>query len=103
MNNKEYLFLTKGRAVCLVLDTAMGLLAKMDFRNDVFNTTRDECSMDIFNVIVQVATISCGKDTWDEVYDFLISIGITVSSEFNLKMMCMESISENLPSEGRHN
>ncbi len=89
--------------MCILLDTAIGLLAEIDFKSDVSNAARDECSTDIFNVIVQVATISCGKDTWGEVYDFLISIGIPVSSEFNLEMMYMESISEKLPSDGRHN
>lgn len=103
MNQKDFLILTKGRAVCLLLDTAIGLLAEMDFKNEVSNAVRDDCSTDIFNIIVQVATISCGKDTWSEVYDFLISIGIPVSSELNLDMMYMESISEKLPSDGRHN
>lgn len=103
MNQKDFLILTKGRAVCLVLDAAIGLLTEMDFKSDVSNAARDECSTDIFNVIVQVATISCGKDTWGEVYDFLISIGISVSPDFNLEMMYMESISEKLPSEGRDN
>ena len=103
MNNKEFLFLTKGRAVCLVLDTAIELLKEMDFKEDASKAIKDECSTEIFNIIVQVATISCGKDTWSEVYDFLLSIGISVLPDFHLEMMYMESISEKLPSEGKHN
>lgn len=103
MNQRDLLIQSKGRAVCLVLDAAIGLLAEMEFKDDVSNTARDECSTDIFNIIVQVATLSCGKDIWSEVYDFLVSIGISVSPDFNLEMMYMESISEKLPSEGWHN
>lgn len=102
MNQRNLLIQTKDRAICLVLDAAIGLLAEMDFKNEVSNAVRDDCSTDIFNIIVQVATISCGKDTWSEVYDFLISIGIRVSSDLNLKMMYMESISEVKPSDERH-
>lgn len=89
--------------MCLLLDTAIGLLAEMDFKNEVSDAVRDECSTDIYNIIVQVATISSGKDTWGDVYDFLISIGIRVSSDLNLEMMYMESISEVKPSDERHN
>ena len=103
MNQKDFLILTKGRAVCLLLDTAIGLLAEMDFKNEVSDAVRDECSTDIYNIIVQVATISCGKDTWGDVYNFLISIGIRVSSDLNLEMMYLESISEVKPSDERHN
>lgn len=102
MNQRNLLIQTKGRAICLVLDAAIGLLAEMDFKNEVSNAVRDDCSTDIFNIIVQVATISCGKDTWGDVYDFLISIGIRVSSDLNLEMMYMESISEVKPSDERH-
>ena len=31
MDNKDFLILTKGRAVCLVLDTAIGLLNEIAF------------------------------------------------------------------------
>lgn len=104
MNHQnDYLIQTKGRSVCLVLDTAMGQLEEIDFGNEVSNVARDECLSDIFNTIVQVATISCGKDEWPEVYDFLMDIGVSVPSDFCLEMMYMESVSEKLPSEGRHN
>ena len=103
MNPKDYLILTKGRAICLVLDAARNLLAQMDSPNEVFDAVKSECTSAILNIIVQVATISCGEDAWPEVHSFLIGIGITISSDLNLEMMYMESISEKLPSEGIHN
>lgn len=103
MSQNECLVLTKGRAVCTLLDAAIRLLLEMNFKDETSKTIRDECSSDIFNTIVLVATISCGKDVWQDVYAFLKDVGISVSSDFNLEMMYMESVSELLPSEGKHN
>ncbi len=36
MNSKDYLILTKGRAVCLVLDTARYVLADIEFDDEAF-------------------------------------------------------------------
>ena len=103
MSQSECLILTQGRTVCLLLDSAIRLLLEMNFKDETSKAIRDEGSSDIFNTIVLVATISCGKDVWQEVYAFLRDIGISVPSDFSLEMMYMESVSELLPSEGKHN
>lgn len=103
MNPKDYLILTKGRAVCLVLDTARRVLAEMEFKNEVFEATRKECETDAFKLIIQVATISNGYDEWPKVYAFLNDLGISVPEEFNQEMRYMSSVADILPSEQRHN
>lgn len=95
--------LTKGRAICLVLDSARHLLAELPPDNEVVEATQKDCEADMLTMIVQIATISCGVDEWTEVYAFLLNIGISVPDDFNLKMNYMESISDLLPSDGRHN
>lgn len=107
--NKIYQFmqnnsiLTKGRAICLVLDSARHLLAELPLDNEVVEATQKDCGVDMLTMIVQIATISCGVDEWTEVYAFLLNIGISVPDDFNLKMNYMESVSDLLPSDGRHN
>ena len=103
MNSKDYLILTKGRAVCLVLDTARYVLAEMEFDDEAFETTRKECEADVFNLIIQVATISNGYDDWLKVYAFLNDLGRSVPEELNQEMRYMSSVADILPSEQRHN
>ncbi len=43
MDNKDFLILTKGRAVCLVLDTAIGLLNEIAFEVSSTESARQEC------------------------------------------------------------
>lgn len=43
MDNKDFLILTKGLAVCLVLDTAVGLLNEIAFEVSSTESARQEC------------------------------------------------------------
>ena len=43
MNKKDYLILTKGRAVCLALDAAIGLLNEMELDVSSAESARQEC------------------------------------------------------------
>jgi hypothetical protein len=103
MNKKDYLILTKGRAICLVLDTARVLLSDLHLDNELYNLTRKECEEEILNIIIQVATFSIGYDEWPKVYDFISKAGIFIPDEFNISMRYMDSISEILPKETHNN
>ena len=103
MNEKDYLILTKGRAVCLMLNSARCVLSEMVFEDNVSNVVVKECDADLLDTIVQVATVSCGCDEWPQVYSFLVDVGISIPDDVNYKMMYMESISDLPPSENRNN
>lgn len=103
MNEKDYLILTKGRAVCLMLNSARCVLSEMVFEDNVSNVVVKECDADLLDTIVQVATLSCGCDEWPQVYSFLVDVGISIPDDVNYKMMYMESISDVPPSENRNN
>ena len=103
MNEKDYLILTKGRAVCLMLDSARCMLSEMLFEDKVSNVIVKECCADLLDTIVQVATVSCGCDEWPQVYSFLVTAGISIPDDFNYKMMYMDSIADLPPSEKRNN
>ena len=103
MENKDYLILTKGRAVCLMLNSARCVLSEMIFENEISNVIVKECDEDLLAAIVRVATVSCGCDEWTHVYSFLVTAGISIPDDFNYKMMYMESIADILPSENRNN
>ena len=103
MNKKDYLILTKGRAICLVLDTARVLLSDLHLDNELYNLTRKECEEEILNIIIQVATFSIGYDEWPKVYDFISKAGIFIPDEFNISMRYMDSISEIPPKETHNN
>lgn len=102
MNNKDYLIQTKGRAVCLVLNTAKFMLSDMEFADEMHYHICKECQTELFDTMIQVATISCGSDEWPDVYDFLIDIGISIPDDVNYRMMYMNSIAELSPSEKRN-
>ena len=103
MNEKDYLILTKGRAVCLMLNSARCVLSEMVFEDNVSNVVVKECDADLLDTIVQVATLSCGCDEWPQVYSFLVDVGISIPDDVNYKMMYMESIADLPPSENRNN
>lgn len=103
MNKKDYLILTKGRAICLVLDTARVLLSDLHLDNELYNLNRKECEEEILNIIIQVATFSIGYDEWPQVYDFISKAGIFIPDEFNISMRYMDSISEIPPKETHNN
>lgn len=103
MNEKDYLILTKGRAVCLMLNSARCVLSEMVFEDNVSNVVVKECDADLLDTIVQVATVSCGCDEWPQVYSFLVDVGISIPDDVNYKMMYMESIADLPPSENRNN
>ena len=52
MDTKDYLILTKGRAVCIVLDTARGIMAEMKFEDSIFENIRKECEADMLNLMI---------------------------------------------------
>ena len=49
MNKKDYLILTKGRAVCLALDSAIGLLNEMELDVSSAETARQECVTELLH------------------------------------------------------
>ena len=103
MDNKDFLILTKGRAVCLVLDTAIGLLNEITFDTPSTECARQECVRELFYIITQVGSISCGYEEWAKVYDFLLDIGISVHEEFHLQMSYVDSMLDDVPGEMKCN
>ena len=103
MENKDYLIQTKGRAVCLMLNSARCVLSEMIFEDELSKVIVKECCVELLDAIVKVATISCGCDEWPHVYSFLVTAGISIPDDFNYKMMYMESIAGLPPSENRNN
>ena len=103
MKNKDYLILTKGRAACLMLNSVIGHLKEMSFETDTYECVRIECISELYRMLIQVATITCGHDEWAEVYAFLTSIDVCIPERLAFEMGYMESISEKLPSEIVHN
>lgn len=99
MNKKDYLILTKGRAVCLALDAAIGLLSEMEPDVSSAESARQECVTELFYIITRVASISCGREEWTGVYDFLVEIGISVPEDFHLEMSYVDSILDVVPGE----
>ena len=85
MENKDYLIQTKGRAVCLMLNSARCVLSEMIFEDEVSKVIVKECCVDLLDAIVKVATISCGCDEWSHVYSFLVTAGISIPDDFNYK------------------
>ena len=67
MDNKDYLILTKGRAVCLVLDTAIGLL------NESFEIAKNNVRME-YNVEAKVR-YSQGRIRCDKTYRYKLCRG----------------------------
>ena len=99
MNKKDYLILTKGRAVCLALDAAIGLLNEMDLDVSSAESARQECMTELFYIITRVASFSCGREEWAGVYDFLVEIGITIPDDFHLEMSYVDSMLDIIPGE----
>ena len=67
MDNKDFLILTKGRAVCLVLDTAIGLL------NESFEIAKNNVRME-YNVEAKVR-YSQGRIRCDKTYRYKLCRG----------------------------
>ena len=99
MNKKDYLILTKGRAVCLALDAAIGLLNEMELDVSSAESARQECVTELFYIVTRVASFSCMREEWAEVYDFLVEIGITVPEDFHLEMSYADSMLDVVPGE----
>ena len=99
MNKKDYLIMTKGRAVCLALDAAIGLLSEMEPDVSSAESARQECVTELFYIITRVASFSCGREEWTGVYDFLVEIGISVPEDFHLEMSYVDSMLDVVPGE----
>ena len=99
MSYEDYLILTKGRAACLILDSALGLLDEMEITIPSAESARQECMTELFYIITRVASFSCGKEKWTEVYNFLVEIGISIPEDFHLEMSYVDSILDVVPGE----
>ena len=99
MGKRDYLILTKGRAVCLAIDTAIDLLNEMELNVSSAESARQECVAELFYIITRVASISCGREEWTGVYDFLVEIGISVPEDFHLEMSYVDSMLDIVPGE----
>ena len=99
MCKRDYLILTKGRAVCRAIDTAMGLLNEMERDVSSAESARQECVTELFYIITRVASIPCGREEWTGVYDFLVEIGIPVPEDFHLEMSYVDSMLDVVPGE----
>ena len=97
MGKKDYLILAKGRAVCLAIDTAIGLLNEMELDVSSAESARQDCVTELFYIITRVASISCGREEWTGVYDYLVEIGISVSEDFHLEMSYVDSMLDVVP------
>ena len=99
MSKEDYLILMKGRAVCIVLDTAIGLLSEMRLYVSSVESARQECMTELFYIITRVASFSCGKEKWTEVNNFLVEIGISIPEDFHLEMSYVDSMLDVVPGE----
>lgn len=99
MDKSDYLILTKGRAVCLAIDKAIDLLNEMELDVSSAESARHECVTELFYIITRVASISCGREEWAGVYDFLVEIGISVPENFHLEMSYVDSMLDIIPGE----
>lgn len=99
MSYEDYLILTKGRAACLILDSAIGLLDEMEITIPSAESARQECMTELFYIITRVASFSCGKEKWTEVYNFLVEIGISIPEDFHLEMSYVDSMLDVVPGE----
>ena len=99
MSKEDYLILMKGRSVCMVLYTAIGLLSEMRLYVSSAESARQECMTELFYIITRVASISCGREEWTGVYDFLVEIGISVPEDFHLEMSYVDSMLDIVPGE----
>ena len=99
MNKRDYLILTKGRALCLVLDAAIGLLNEMELTVSSEKSAKQECLTELFYIITRVASFSCGREEWAGVYNFLVEIGISVPEDFHLEMSYVDSMLDIVPGE----
>ena len=99
MCKRDYLILTQGRAVCLAIDTAIGLLNEMELDVSSAESARHECVTELFYIITRVASFSCGREEWTGVYDFLVEIGISVPEDFHLEMSYVDSMLDVIPGE----
>ena len=99
MCKRDYLILTKGRAVCLAIDTAIGLLNEMELDVSSAESARHECVTELFYIITRVASFSCGREEWTGVYDLLVEIGSSVPEDFHLEMSYVDSMLDVIPGE----
>jgi hypothetical protein len=83
MSKEDYLILMRGRAVCIVLDTAIGLLSEMGLHVSSVESARQECMTELFYIITRIASFSCGEERWSRVYNFLVEIGISIPEDFH--------------------
>ena len=99
MSKEDYLILMKGRSVCMVLYTAIGLLSEMRLYVSSAESARQECMTELFYIITRVASISCGSEEWTGVYDFLVEIGISIPEDFHQEMSYVDSMLDVVPGE----
>lgn len=85
--------------MCLALDSAIGLLNEMELDVSSAESARHECVTELFYIITRVASISCGREEWAGVYDFLVEIGISVPENFHLEMSYVDSMLDIIPGE----
>ena len=89
--------------MCLALDSAIGLLNEMELDAPSAESARQECVTELFYIITRVASFSCGKEKWTEVYNFLVEIGISIPEDFHLEMSYVDSMLDVVLGEEKHN
>ena len=70
-----------------------------NYMYNCFDTDRQECMTELFYIITRVASVSCGKEKWTEVYNFLVEIGISIPEDFHLEMSYVDSMLDVVPGE----
>ena len=97
MDKRDYLIQTKGRAVCLAIDTAIGLLNEMELNVSSAESARQECMTELFYIITRIASFSCGEERWSRVYNFLVEIGISIPEDFHNEMSYVDHMLDIVP------
>lgn len=97
MSYEDYLILTKGRAACLILDSAIGLLDEMEITIPSAESARQECMTELFYIITRIASFSCREERWSRVYNFLVEIGISIPEDFHNEMSYVDHMLDIVP------
>lgn len=84
-NDKVY---QKGQLIIKVLDVAVHLLDHFSDRDadTAILNTRERIENDLLDDIIDLATLCCGSDRWDDVLSYISESGVQLPGAFCAKM-----------------
>ena len=72
---------SRGKTIIRNLYRSLHVFRRLSFETAIQMSEQDNCSKQLFQLIVDIAALCCGEDNWPATYRFLKEAGVSVPED----------------------